>query len=83
MPFLKCKANSSVQLESMRNAFGQQTITNILKNLKPMASQKLPVPYGLDSITAPSKGSPAPYEEGQHREMHLHGPGDPDQTVLC
>lgn len=58
-------------------------ITDIPKKLKPMASQKLPVLYGLDSITAPSKGSPAPYEEGQHREMHLHGPGDPDQTVLC
>lgn len=47
-----------------------------------MASQKLPVPYSQGSITALSKGSPAVYE-GQHREMHSQGPGDPDQIVLC
>lgn len=53
------------------------------KNLKPIASQKLPVPYSLASITAPPKGSHTPCEEDQHREMDLHCPGDPDQTILC
>lgn len=66
----------------MRNAFGQWTITDIPKKLKRMASQKLPVPYSLDSLSAPSKEE-APYEEAQHREMHLHSPGDPGQIVLC
>lgn len=66
MPPLKNMANSSVQLETMEKALGQWTMTGIYQNHKSMAPQKLPVPQSLDYITAPWKGTPTPYEEGQH-----------------
>lgn len=83
MPSLKSKANSSIQLESMRNGFGQGTITGMYqKNLNVW-----PLRSCLScSVWTPSlhhqKGVPLHHEEVQLREMHLHGPGDPDQTVL-
>lgn len=52
------------------------------KNHKCMALQKLSVPDSLDYVTASGEGTPTPYEEGQHTEMHLLGAGDTDQTVL-